>query len=196
MFLYYSGPRVLEGDIIEFIGIVHELITYESIWGQEITIPAIEITASRVVAKAGNPTPTPNPTATPEILPTAVPAGHSLDNPLSTGSVLLGTDSTLIFVTGIIEDATELVLETNQFNDPPEHGNRFYMVTVAVSYPSGTDSLNVAEADYSLIGHNRIVYSPASRIPAGSYLTELDAELFPGRANRRQCLFPGRIGRR
>ena len=90
-----------------------------------------------------------------------------------------GTDGTEIVVTGILEDATNLVLETNQFNDPPKPGNRFYMVTVAVSYVSGSDSLNVAEADYSLVGDNRVVYTPFED-SCGVIPDELSAELFPG----------------
>ena len=179
VFLYYSGPRLLEGDIIEFIGVVHELITYESVWGQDITIPAIEITASKVVAKAGSPAPTPNPTPTPGILSTPLPAGQSLDNPVAAGGVLHGSDGTEIVVTGVLDDATDLVMETNQFNDPPEPGNRFYMAAVTVSYVSGTDSLDVAESDYSLIGDNRIVYTPFED-SCGVIPDELDAELFPG----------------
>ena len=109
VYLYYSGPRVLEGDIIEFIGVVQELITYESIFGQKITIPAIEITALQVVAKAGSPNPTPTPripptavatntwptatlaptqTATPTSTPTPIPLGMTLDNPIAAGEVL------------------------------------------------------------------------------------------------------------
>ena len=83
-----------------------------------------------------------------------------MDNPTPAGEVLQGTYGTEIVVTGILEDATNLVLETNQFNDPPKPGNRFYMVTVAVSYVSGSDSLNVTEADYSLIGDKKVVYVP------------------------------------
>ena len=118
-------------------------------------------------------------------LPTPAPAslapspGTTLDNPVAAGEVLQGTDGTEIVVTGILEDATDLVMETNQFNDPPAEGNRFYMITVAVSYVSGTDSLNVAEADYSLIGDNRIVYTPFGN-SCGVIPGELNAELFPG----------------
>ena len=103
----------------------------------------------------------------------------ALDNPTPAGEVLQGTDGTEIVVTGILEDATNLVLETNQFNDPPKPGNRFYMVTVAVSYVSGSDSLNVTEADYSLIGDKKVVYAPFEE-SCGVIPDELAAELFPG----------------
>ena len=102
-----------------------------------------------------------------------------MDNPTPAGEVLQGTDGTEIVVTGVLEDATNLVLETNQFNDPPKPGNRFYMVTVAVSYVSGSDSLNVTEADYSLIGDKKVVYAPFEE-SCGVIPDELAAELFPG----------------
>ena len=117
----------------------------------------------------------------------ALPAGMTLDNPVTAGDVLQGTDGTEIVVVGILEDATSMVLETNQFNDPPEPGNRFYIVTVVVSYLSGTDSLNVAESDYRLIGDNRVVYTPFEH-SCGVIPDELGAELFPsGRAEGNVC---------
>ena len=117
------------------------------------------------------------PTPAPESL--ALSPGTTLDNPVVAGELLQGMDGTEIVVTGILEDATDSVMETNQFNDPPEPGNSFYMVTVAVSYVSGTDSLNVTEADYSLIGDNRIVYTPFEN-SCGVIPEELHVELFPG----------------
>ena len=128
-------------------------------------------------ATTATPAPTVPPTPTPT--PTPFPLGMALDNPTPAGEVLQGTDGTEIVVTGILEDATNLVLETNQFNDPPKPGNRFYMVTVAVSYVSGSDSLNVTEADYSLVGDNRVVYTPFED-SCGVIPDELSAELFPG----------------
>ena len=109
----------------------------------------------------------------------ALPAGITLDNPVAAGEVLQGTNGTEIVVTSILEDATDLVLETNSFNDPAKAGNHFYMVSLAVSYLSGADALNVAEADFSLIGDNRVVYTPFEN-SCGVIPDELGAELFPG----------------
>ena len=57
--LYYYGPRLLEEDIIEFVGVVAELVTYEAILGNTVTIPAINVFKSHLVAEAGDPFPTP-----------------------------------------------------------------------------------------------------------------------------------------
>ena len=121
--------------------------------------------------------PLPLKTPSPENL--ALPPGMTLDNPVAAGEVLQGSDGTEIVVTGILEDATDLVMDANQFNDPPKPGNRFYMVTVAVSYASGADSLKVGESDYSLIGNNRVVYTPFDHT-CGVIPGELESELFPG----------------
>ena len=129
------------------------------------------------IGSVANFSPVPLTTPSPENL--ALPPGMTLDNPIAAGEVLQGSDGTEIVVTGILEDAADLVMEANQFNDPPEPGNRFYMVTVAVSYASGADSLNVAESDYSLIGNKRVVYTPFDH-SCGVIPGELDAELFPG----------------
>ena len=136
------------------------------------TVPVPTVTP----APTAPPTPTPAPTATPT--PVA-PQGTTLDNPVPAGGVLAGTDGTETIVTGIVEDATSLVLETNSFNDPPEAGNRFYIVTVEVSYVSGNDSIAVRYADYRLIGDKRVVYKTFED-SCGFIPDELDAELFPG----------------
>ena len=60
MFLRYTGPRLLEDDIIEFVGKVNGLVTYEAIMGNQVTIPDIAVIESRVVSgDASGPTPTP-----------------------------------------------------------------------------------------------------------------------------------------
>jgi hypothetical protein len=50
VFLHYLGSRLLENDIIEFVGKVNGLITYESIF-REVTIPEVTIIQSRLVSE-------------------------------------------------------------------------------------------------------------------------------------------------
>ena len=141
------------------------------------TLPPRDTAAATTQVPAlASPTPTLTPTMLPT--PTAIPAGTTLDNPVAAGEVLQGSDGTEVIVTRILEDATDTVLSTNPYNNPPESGNRFYMVTVAVSYLSGTDSISVSGADYSLIGDNRMVYTPFKH-SCGVTPGELEAELFP-----------------
>ena len=240
VFLLYSGPRVLEDDIIEFVGTVEELLSYEAIFGQEITVPAIRVTAHKLVAESGGdipiepptisamlatptvalPTPTalpflgestpmstveatplstvplipdltqipmfeptqvptPTPTSTPKPSPTPLLPGVTLEMPTNAGSILKGSNGIGMVVTGILEDAWPVIQAENSFNDPPEAGKRFYLISVALAYPAGSESVNVASHDFGLIGDNRLVYSTFENscgvIPDG-----LSAELFAG----------------
>ena len=69
VFLSYRGPRVLEDDVIEFVGIVEELISYEAVFGQDVTIPAITVVSSQLVAERGQPVLALAPTILPQITP-------------------------------------------------------------------------------------------------------------------------------
>ena len=53
VFLHYSGPRLLEDDVIEFVGRVKGLRTYKAILGNSVTIPEIAIVQSRLISKRG-----------------------------------------------------------------------------------------------------------------------------------------------
>ena len=48
VYLRYSGPRLLEEDIIEFVGVIEGLKTYEAILGNSVTIPEIRVLASKL----------------------------------------------------------------------------------------------------------------------------------------------------
>ena len=112
--------------------------------------------------------------------PAAMPSpGFTLDNPLSSSEVLHGSDGAEIRVLGVVEDARRQVAEENQFNDPPKEGMRFYMISVEVSYPSGSGSVAVNYSNFSLIGENRVVYDPFD-YDCGVIPNELDGEVYGG----------------
>ena len=90
-----------------------------------------------------------------------------------------GSDGTDIVVIGINRDAWEVVLRENQFNDPPAEGNRFYMVRVEVENAAGAGALTVTEADFELIGSNRLVYQ-TYRHSCGVIPDELWGTIYPG----------------
>ena len=136
------------------------------------------VSAGCIEEEAPEPTPTPVP-----LLP-----GMSLDNPVEAGGILIGSNGTETVVLRIVGNAWSLIQAENQFNDPPAPGNRFYMVSVLVAYKSGTDSLNVNRADYSVIGDNRIVYTPFGN-SCGVVPDALGAELFPGGQTRGNVCF-------
>ena len=51
--LAYAGPRLLEDDIVEMVGIVLGLYTYEAVLGNEVTVPHIRVIASQRVDEVG-----------------------------------------------------------------------------------------------------------------------------------------------
>ena len=120
----------------------------------------------------GDPISTPTPATMPS-------PGFTLDNPLSAGEILHSSDGTEIRVLGVVEDARRQVAGENQFNDPPKEGKRFYMISVEVSYPSGSGSVTVSDSDFSLIGANRVVYEPFD-YDCGVIPNELDGEVYGG----------------
>ena len=48
VFLRYGGPRLLEKDIIEFVGTVAGLTTYTAVLGNRVTIPDINIIEAKL----------------------------------------------------------------------------------------------------------------------------------------------------
>ena len=50
VYLNYSGQRLLENDIIEFVGEVKGLKTYGAVFGQQITIPEIDVLQTRLAS--------------------------------------------------------------------------------------------------------------------------------------------------
>ena len=134
------------------------------------------------------PTPVPSPTPTPQPAQKSSPVGLTLDNPVEVGGVLNGSNGVDTVVVRIQNDAWTQIRAANQFNDPPESGNRFYMVTVEVSYPEGSGSVYVSGLSYALIGDNRVVYTTFGN-SCGVVPDQLQGELFPGGKTRGNICF-------
>ena len=107
-----------------------------------------------------------------------MPAGTTLDNPAEIGGALPGANGVETAVVAINGDAWPLIQAEASYNDPPQAGNRFYLVTVAVTNAGGSDSIDVDDGDFRLIGSNRTVYNYES--DCGTIPDELEGELFPG----------------
>lgn len=76
--LLYSGPRLLDGDIIEFAGTVSGLAVYEAIFGNQVTVPQINAIEARLVDNSSEPIPTSvvsnaSPVVVGSLTPTATP---------------------------------------------------------------------------------------------------------------------------
>ena len=106
----------------------------------------------------------PTPTPTPPLL-------GSRQNPVQFGTEVdvknTDDDHWRIAIIDTVPDATQLVLSENPFNDPPEEGLRFYVVTIRAQY-LGPDSTNVQMAGIGC-GHwaSGASFTQRSRIPAG-----------------------------
>ena len=149
-------------------------------------VPATSVPRPTPTPAAVPATPAARPTATPTPTPTTTPTpipdtdmGTTLEYPYPAGSTIQGTDGTETVVTGVNNDAWQVVLEENQFNNPPEPGNRFYMVTVEVVNVAGASPLNVSPIDFELIGGNRVVYKTFQH-SCGVVPDELWGEVYPG----------------
>lgn len=84
--------------------------------------------------------------------------GRVIELPFHAGSTIEGVDGTEITVTRVVSDAWPLVQKEHPWNDPPEEGNKYYMIGLEVSYVSGAGALGVGQSDFKLVGSNRVVY--------------------------------------
>jgi hypothetical protein len=94
--------------------------------------------------------------------PTPPPLG-SRQNPVQLGTEVdvknSDDDHWRVVVIDTVPDATQLVLAENPYNDPPEEGFRFYVVTIRAQY-LGPDSTNF-HGSYRLrtLGVGGVVYT-------------------------------------
>jgi len=58
----------------------------------------------------------------------------------------------------VIPDATQLVLAENQFNDPPEEGQQFFIVTVSATYEGEGSSTLRAGNTFQVVGDSAVAY--------------------------------------
>ena len=95
--------------------------------------------------------------------PTPPPLLGSRQNPVQFGTEVdvknTDDDHWRIAVIDTVPDATQLVLGENRFNDPPEEGFRFYVVTIRAQY-LGPDSTSF-DGSYRLraLGVGGVVYT-------------------------------------
>lgn len=107
------------------------------------------------------------------------PPGAILSDAFPIGGVMKGADGAEIRALEITADAWSLILAENQFNDPPEQGNRFFMFRVEITIPSDAlQAVDVDDFDFELIGDDRVIYNYSDG--CGIIPDELDRELFPG----------------
>ena len=144
VFLEYTGPRLLEEDIVEMIGIVEGLFTYEAVLGNQVTVPHILVVKSRRIMESVKPSlaHTPTPTSIPVLqLPTQVPASSGAtpsptSPPLPTQSPTLSP--ILVPVIGSMEKPVPFGQSFEVKNDDPtDH----WEITVIDVFPDSTEEV-------------------------------------------------------
>ena len=135
------------------------------------------------------PTPIPTPTLTPTPRPTPTPVPPprlgSRQNPVRFGTTVevLGEepdDHWALTVLGTTPDATDEVLDENQFNDPPEEGHQFYIAKARATYLGPDSNEFDGRRRLSVLGGSGVVYT--YRDGCGVIPDRLDSyrELFTG----------------
>ena len=122
----------------------------------------------KVSSSGSAPAPTPTTSAptptTPALTPTQEPALGSRQNPVPLGTTVEiknedPMDHWEVTVVSTTPNATKIVLDENPFNDPPEDGKQFFIVTVKVKY-LGPDSTQFnGSLRLSALGDSGVVYT-------------------------------------
>jgi hypothetical protein len=61
-------------------------------------------------------------------------------------------------VTDVLLDATEAVLEEDEFNEEPEPGNQFLLVTLEATYVGDEEPANLFDLDFQVVGPSNVAY--------------------------------------
>jgi hypothetical protein len=98
------------------------------------------------------------PTFAAPAIPEGVVSANSEDDAAAVG-VTGQTGEFLITVTGVQTDATETLVNADSFNEPPEEGNRYVLVTLSVTYLGEDVGETGVDLSYSGIGQSGTEYS-------------------------------------
>lgn len=175
----YSGKRFLENDTIEFVGISRGLISYESIFGGQVTIPGIRVADLMLLEIPPTPTPT--------IMPTAVPEpGYVRSNPVPFGSDTSPVvDDTAIYVLNVTR-GWDQHKQISLWNDDPEDGYEYVLISVQIdNLGDPNSSKSFSEYRFEVIGDLGVVYSGAPVVIEN----ELGGEIYGGSTLRGNLIF-------
>jgi hypothetical protein len=125
----------------------------------EKTVTALE---ERLAALEGTTTPVPSEQALPTPAAEAVAPGESSrDQPVPMGTAAKVGDWS-IAVVAVTPDAWPIIQAENSFNDPPEPGHQFVMVTVSMTY-EGMESADPGfDPSFKAVGASNVAYDTFS----------------------------------
>lgn len=168
VYVQYTGPvRLLEDDIVELVGNVKGLRSYRSVLGGRITIP--EITNVRIQPSASASLPPDGP-------------GASRDNPIPLGAQITTHDGFSLWIEEVTEDAAQIILNENQFNDPPTPGNQFVMIRIKVKNNNPNPDNFSAGSRLRAVGDASVEYRQSGDGSCGVMPNEFESsrDLFQG----------------
>ncbi|MCA9878717.1 MAG: VWA domain-containing protein [Thermomicrobiales bacterium] len=116
---------------------------------------------------------------------TPTPAPRSADPGTRENPLPLGTSAEIggawaASVIDVIPDATQMVLDRNRFNDPPDEGYQFFIVTIAATYEGEFSSTLPAGNTFHVVGESAVAYdtfNPSCGVIPNDYGW---TEVFPG----------------
>lgn len=86
-----------------------------------------------------------------------------------------------VTVVSVTSNATDIVMAENQFNEPPEEGEQFFLARIAVTYNGSESGVPASELNFQAVGDSNVGYATYSDtcgvIPDDSYLV---TDLFEG----------------
>ena len=141
----YRGQRLLEDDSIEFIGRSKGLHSYKAILGNRVTIPELESLVLRLVTNELTEGSSPP------------PVGKSRENPIQFGESGITNDGLTLSVMDVTEDAEQMILMENQFNDPAPDGSQFVMVRIRVTNDT-SETQRFSSSGLKVVGHSNVEY--------------------------------------
>ena len=86
-----------------------------------------------------------------------MPGGLSIDNPIPFGQFQITTEGFSVWVLDVVEDATEMVLQANEYVDPPPEGHQFVLVRLKVKNNTATP-MNFSTYPLNAVGESSVAF--------------------------------------
>ena len=109
------------------------------------------------------------------------------EDPVPSGAIADIGDGFRLQVLSVTDDATALVLEENQFNDPPPQGSRFTLVEVALGYYGFSDPESGIFTSIGAVGADNTEISEDCGVEPSAL--ERYSDMFSGAVNRGNLCF-------
>lgn len=141
----YKGQRLLEDDAIEFVGKSKGLHSYKAILGNRVTLPELEALAVKL--------------ATNESAEGAGPdaVGKTREKPIPLGEPGTTDDGLTLWVMDVIEDAEQIILAENPFNDAAPGGHQFVIVKIRVKNDT-SETQRYSSYGLKVVGQSNVEY--------------------------------------